>query len=357
MRAPPPERTRSVRAVGTVAVGGGDVALQTRVSQIGLLLAVVGVVGTLGYMVIEGWTFFDALYMTIITVATIGYGEVNPLSPVGRAFTIVLIVIGVGAVAYGFSTLTALWVEGAVTDVWERKRMEQHIAALRDHVIVCGGGQTGRHIAEELRKADRPFVIVEIEEGRREALRRLGHDVLFIIGDATDVEVLRKARVERAFGLAACMPSDKDNLFTILTARELNRQMRVVSRLISDDAGPRLASVGADAVVSIARIGALRIASEMLRPHVVSVLDAMLREPSPIRVQEARVGAAVAGRTIAGLNLLDRAGVLVFALREAGTRHHVFNPPPSRVLQEDDILIVCADPVQLETVRRIAAEG
>lgn len=330
---------------------------RNQVTQIALLLVAVAAIGTAGYMLVEGWSLFDALYMTMITLATIGYGEVNPLTPAGRAFTMGLIVIGVGAVAYGFSTLTALWVEGALTNAWERKRMEQHIGALHDHVIVCGGGQTGRHIAEELTKAGMPFVVIEIDEARRDVLRRVCPNLLYILGDATDVEVLRKAHVERAYGLAACMPSDKDNLFTILTARELNPTMRVVSRLISDDAGPRLAKVGADAVVSIARIGALRIASEMLRPHVVSVLDAMLREPSPIRVQEARVGAGAAGRSIADLKLQERAGVIVFAMREAGDRRHVFNPPPTRVLQEDDILIVCADPAQLELARKIAADG
>lgn len=331
--------------------------LQQRLVRIPVLLAALVVVGTLGYVAIEGWSLFDGLYMTMITLATIGYGEVHPLSALGRAFTMVLIVIGVGLVANGFSTLTAFWVEGSVSDVWERRRMERQIGALRDHVIVCGGGQTGRHITDELAKAGRPFVVVEIDEARRQAIARGGHDILTIAGDATDVEVLRRAGVERAFGLAACMPSDKDNLFTLLTARELNPTMRIVTRLISDDAHSRLRKVGADAVVSTARIGALRIASEMLRPHVVSVLDAMLREPSPIRVQEVRVGAACAGRTLGELRMQERAGTIVFAMREAGTRRHVFNPPPDRALVEDDILILCADPAQHELARAVAERG
>lgn len=329
--------------------------LQDRVRQICLLLIVVVALGTAGYVLIEGWSAFDALYMTVITVATIGFGELHPLSTAGRGFTMVLVLVGVGSVAYGFSALTALWVEGAISDVWERRRMEQQIGTLTHHVIVCGGGQTGLHITEELRKAGMPFIVVEMDEARCQALRTSG--VLTIMGDATDIDVLRHAGVERAFGLAACMPADKDNLFTLLTARDLNPSMRIVSRLIADDANARLRKVGADAVVSTARIGALRIASEMLRPHVVSVLDAMLREPSPIRVQEVRVGPGAAGRTLQDLRMQARAGSIVFAMREAGTRRHVFNPPADRVLTEDDVLILCADPAQLEVARAIAETG
>jgi voltage-gated potassium channel len=331
--------------------------LQYRVAQIVSMLVIVTVAGTLGYVVIEDWSIFDALYMTVITMATIGYGEVHQLSLAGRAFTMVLIVAGVGLVAYGFSTLTALWVEGSVSDIWERRRMERLIGALRDHVIVCGGGQTGRHITDELKKAEMPFVVIEIDEARCQALKCDQRDILTIAGDATEVEILRRAGVEHAFGLAACMPSDKDNLFTLLTARELNPSMRIVTRLVSDDASSRLLKVGADAVVSTSRIGALRIASEMLRPHVVSVLDAMLREPSPIRVQEVRVGANVAGRALRDLGMREKVGAIVFAMREAGTRRHVFNPPPDRILAEDDILILCADPVQLEAARKVADQG
>ncbi len=331
--------------------------LQQRVVQVSFLLVAVAIVGTLGYVVLEGWSIYDGLYMTMITLATIGYGEVHPLSAAGRAFTMVLIVVGVGLVAYGFATLTAFWVEGSVSDVWERRRMELQISKLKDHVVVCGGGQTGRHIAEELQKAGMPFVVIEQDEARRQALMKTCEHALTIAGDATDIEVLKHAGVERAFGLAACMPADKDNLFALLTARDLNPTMRIVTRVIADDANSRLQKVGADAVVSTSRIGALRIASEMLRPHVVSVLDAMLREPSPIRVQEVRVGAGAAGRRLCDLRMQERAGTIVFAMREAGSRRHIFNPPPERILAEDDILILCADPAQHEHAKAVAETG
>ncbi len=295
--------------------------------------------------------------MTVITVASVGYQEVHPLSAPGRAFTIVLIVFGLGTVAYGLGTITAFWVEGDLSHIWEKRLMERRIATLTGHVVVCGGGETGRAIARELLATRTPFLVIEAEPALEPLLRKLGPDFLYLVGDATDPDVLRAAHVESARGLIACMPSDKDNLFTMLTARELNAQVRIVTRVGSEDSRTKLLRAGADAVVSSKTIGALRLASEMLRPHVVSVLDAMLREPSAVRVEEVPVGAAVAGRTLGDLKLQERAGVIVFAMRAGADRRHVFNPPADRALQVGDVLIACADHEQLEALRKIASEG
>ena len=313
--------------------------------------------GTIGYVVIEGWSVFDALYMTVITLASVGYGETNPLSMQGRAFTIVLIVGGLGVVAYGLSTMTALFVEGDLSNMWEKRRMERHIGEIRDHIVLCGGGETGRHIIKELLATRTPFVCVELDPAHGETLHRVSPNVLYVAGDATETEVLRKARIEHARGLILTMPADKDNLFALLTARELNPRLRIVTRVSTDDARTRLLKSGAEAVVSSKSIGALRLASEMLRPHVVSVLDAMLREPSDVRVQEIPVGPGAAGQSLNGLKLHERAGVIVFALRDAATHRHVFNPAPERPLVAGDVLIACADAAQLEMARRIAMEG
>ena len=321
------------------------------------LLLGVTVVGTAGYVIIERWSLFDALYMTIITLGSVGFGEVHPLSSAGRAFTMVLIVSGLGVVAYGLSAITALWVEGDLGHLWEKQRMKRRIAELQDHIVVCGGGETGRHLIRELAATRTPFVCIEANAEHAEALRRVVPDVLYLIGDATETDVLRAARTEQARGMIVGMPADKDNLFALLTARELNPRLRIVSRVSGDDARGRLLKAGADAVVSNKSIGALRLASEMLRPHVVSVLDAMLRETSDIRVQEIAIGAGAAGKSLAGLKFHERAGVVVFALREAATGRHVFNPPAERPLAAGDVLIACADAVQVETARRIATEG
>jgi len=333
------------------------VSLHRRLVQIVALLVGVALFGTVGYASIEGWTLFDAFYMTVITVASVGFGEVHPLSTAGRAFTIVLIFVGLGTAAYGFSTITAFLVEGDLGHLWEKRKMERRIAGLREHVIVCGGGETGRHIARELLQTRTPFVCVDRDPVQIDALRRVGEGILAIVGDATAQEVLVRARVETARGLIACMAGDRDNLFAVLTARDLNPGLRIVSRLVSDETGPKLLRAGADAVVSVPTIGALRIASEMIRPHVVNVLDAMLREPRGVRVHEIALGEAAAPRTLGALKLYERVGITVFALREGGTQRYRFNPAPDCPVHAGDVLFACADAEQFVAAQKIVTEG
>jgi voltage-gated potassium channel len=324
-----------------------------------ILVVLVGIIafGTVGYQLIERWPFFDSLYMTVGTISSVAFGEVHPLSRAGRWLTIILIVVGRASVLYGVGAFTAFCVEGDLSHLWEKRRMERQIAALRDHIVVCGGGEMGRHVARELLRTRRPFVCIEIDPAKEEALRKLGEGIVYIIGDATTSDVLQRARVETARGLVACMPSDKDNLFALMSAHELNPTMRVVSRAVAYDAGPKLVKAGADAVVSANTIGALRLASAMVRPNVVDFLDAMLREPGATRVEEVTVGPAVAGQTLGALKLQERTGVIVFALREAATQRHVFNPSPERVLQAGDVLMACADPAQVTALQRSVMEG
>jgi voltage-gated potassium channel len=245
--------------------------LEHRITVVLAILRGILASGTLGYMLVEGWSPLDALYMTVITLATVGYGETHPLSPVGRIYTIALILIGLGVVGYGLSTVVAFLVEGQLTGILERRKMERKIRSLRDHVILVGAGETGKHIAEELLNTGTPFVVIERDPAQVGALERLGK-VLYINGDATESGVLREARIESARGLISSAPSDKDNLFVILTARELNSALRIVSRVIAEGSRHKLLKAGADAVVSSNLIGGLRMASEMLRPHVVSFL-------------------------------------------------------------------------------------
>ena len=331
--------------------------IQRRLLRVFLLLASVLVIGTVGYMVVERWTPLDAAYMTIITIGSVGFAEVHPLSTAGRLFTMALIIVGLTAVGYAVSTVTAFIVEGEMTDILGRVKMERRIAELRNHVVVCGAGETGKHIARELVHTSTPFVFVELHADRIDALRRLG-DVLYVIGDATESEVLRAARVDHARGLIVDMPSDKDNLFAVLTARELNPSLRIVARVIAEESGPKMLKAGADAVVSNNLIGGLRMASEMLRPHVVSFLDAMLRESGTVRVQEVPVPAGpVVGRTLGELRVQERGGVVVFGLRVAATGGYQFNPGPATRLAAGDVLIACADNAQLESLRELVARG
>lgn len=326
------------------------------VVAIGSILAI----GTLGYMVIEGWSPFDALYMTVITVATVGYGETHPLSTAGRVYTIALILVGLGVAGYGVSTVTAFLVEGELTGILGKRKMERKIKGLRDHVIVVGAGETGKHIAQELLKTATPFVVIEPDPAQVATLERLG-EVLYVVGDATESTVLQEAGIESARGLVAATPSDKDNLFVILTARELNPNLRVVSRVTAEESGHKLRKAGADAVVCSNLIGGLRMASEMIRPHVVSFLDAMLRETAgtPVRVEEVQVPptSSWVGRTLEETRIREKVGVVVFGLREAATRKYVFNPAPTFRLSAGDVLIGCADRDQLAALKSLVASG
>ncbi len=332
--------------------------LGQRIAIVLLALASVLAGGTLGYMLIEKWSAFDGLYMTVITVASVGYGETHPLSTAGRLFTIVLILVGLGVIGYGLTTVTALFVEGQLTGLLGKRKMEQKIKQLRDHVILIGWGDTAKRIAEELHKTATPFVVIERDVALAPALEGLG-GVLFIIGDAANDAVLRQARIESARGLITPSSSDKDNLFAVLTARELNEKLRIVSRVVAEESRSKLLRAGADAVVSSDGIGGLRMVSEMIRPHVVSFLDHMLRATaaSAVRVEEVQVppDSPWVGHTLEEARIQERVGIVVFGLRQAATGHYVFNPAPTLRLSGGDVLIGCADRDQLASFRRLMA--
>lgn len=333
--------------------------LQKRLAQIGVLFLAVFTAGTTAFMLVEGWSLMDAVYMTTITLSTVGFQEVHPLSTGGRLVAIALILGGTGSLAYGLSVVTAFIVEGELKDILGKRRMEKALARLHGHVIVCGAGETGKHVVEELLKTHTPCVVIEQNLAQLKHLERFGSTPV-IEGDATDGEILTRARIGVARGLIATLPSDKDNLFVILTARELNPNIRIVSRLIEDESLPKLRKAGADAVVSSNHIGGLRMVSEMIRPRVVSFLDSMLRDPRRVlRVEEAEVvsGSPVVGKTLRELDLINRVGLVVIAKRHGPDGDFEYNPRPSSPLDAGDFLIVCGEPRQVEALREVLAKG
>jgi voltage-gated potassium channel len=331
--------------------------LVRRLVFIAVLVGALLAAGTAAFMLLEGWSFLDAFYMTVITIATVGFQEVHPLSPTGRIATILLIFGGAGTLAYGLTVVTAFVVEGELQKLLGQRRMEKTLGRLQDHVIVCGAGETGKHVVEELLRTGTPCVVVEQQPERLQAVDRVGAVVL--VGDATRGEVLERARIREACGLITTLPSDKDNLFVILTAREANPRLRIVSRSIEDDSPSKLRRAGADTTVSANQIGGLRLASEMIRPHVVSFLDMMIRDRSrAVRIEEAVVvdGSPVIGASLADVDLHGRVGLVVIAVRHP-SGEYTYNPKASTILQRGDVLILCADPAQLEALRAILHPG
>lgn len=322
-----------------------------------VLLGVIAAVGTVGYHVIEGWTLFDALYMTVITIATVGYGETHDLSDPGRIFTIGLIITSIGIAGYALSTLAAFVVEGEFNRIVEGRRMDKRLAGLRDHVILCGGGHTGRCVAEELHKTRTPFVLVEKDPDSLAHAQSIG-DIVYLQADATEDETLRMAGIERARGLLTALGDDKDNVFVVISARSLNPKLRIVSRLIEEQNAEKLRKAGADEEVSPNAIGGLRMVSLLIRPSVVTFLDAMLRVTDrTIRMEEARVaaGSGLAGRTLEAADIAGRTGLLVVAVKPRDGDYR-FNPTPQTALREGDVLIVMGTPDQLATLHRLGAE-
>jgi voltage-gated potassium channel len=305
------------------------------------LIAAVAVTGTVGYTLIEGWGVLDALYMTVITMGTVGYGETRPLNDAGRLFTIGLIVMSIGIAGYSISTLAAFIVEGEFFRLIQERRMDQRIAKLTDHLILCGGGRTGRHIAEEFFRTKTPFVLIELDLEALAMSQQIG-DFPYLQADATEDDTLRLAGIERAKGLVAALGEDKDNVFIVLSARALNPRLRVVARVNDEANANKLIKAGADDVVSPNAIGGLRMASIMLRPAVVTFLDEMLRVPGQtLRVDEVHIEhiPGLQGKTLGEANIPKRTGMLVMAIKSP-TRGYQFNPGAGTILRAGDILIV-----------------
>lgn len=305
--------------------------------------------GSIGYHLIEGWPYFDALYMTVITLATVGYGETHPLSIPGRVFTLFLIMGGMGFLLYSITEATAFLVEGEMSGYLRRRKMNKAIRRLSHHYILCGYGLKGQHILDELIRTKRKCVVVESHPDKVRKL--LEKSVLVVEGDATDDSILKSAGIERAAGLVASLPTDKDNLFVVITARGLNKNLRIVAKVDDLDARDKFLRSGADAVVSANFIGGLRMASELIRPDAVNFLDSMLRDNSALRVEDVRIGAQskFVGKQISQCDVLQNSHILVFSIKRDGD--YEFNPRPNTLLQVNDTLVLIGYPEEIKLVR------
>ncbi len=313
----------------------------------GIALGAIVLIGTVGYRFIGGeqYSFLDSLYMTVITISTIGYGEIIHLSdnPAGRLFTIFMALSGIGILFYIITNFTAFVVEGELKDSFWRKKMERMAKNLKDHYIVCGIGIVGAHIVNELYATQRPYVIVDISRDNVEKLPEKIQAEVFIEDDATDNSTLLKAGIERAKGLFAVTGDDNQNLVICLTAKQINPDVRVVAKCSEMKNSDKMKKAGADSVVSPSLIGGLRMASEMIRPTVVSFLDIMLRDREKnLRIEEVSVPVAFVGKPISSLDLRKYPSLLLLAIRTKDD--FVYNPPDDYVIQRDNKLIFMGTP-------------
>jgi len=322
------------------------------IAACGLLLGV-GTVAVIGYKLIGGPSvrLLDAIYMAVITLSGVGYEEVidTAHNPGLRIFNIFIVLIGVGIAIYVFSVLTAFLVEGELRHLFRRSRMRKQIAELKEHFIVCGLGETGRHVVDELERTQSPYVVIESSTEVITRLidsdRELYHDMLYIVGDATDEKLLVEAGVDVAAGIITVLPSDKDNLVITVVVRQRNHSIRIVCRCTELSFSERMVKAGANSTVSPNRIGGLRMASEVLRPSVVGFLDLMLQEKSrTLRIEEISLGekSSWVGSTVSDLKLNERYNLLPLAIKgaAAGEQQLVVNPPATTKLASGTVVIL-----------------
>ncbi len=329
-----------------------------RLFSAAFFLSCVVVLGASTYFHIGGgrWSWFDCLYMTVITISTVGFSELldgmHTLTE-ARILTLVLIVVGSGTLLYFVSNVTAVIIEGDLQGLLRRRRMDKRILNLEQHVILCGAGSTGEHIARELVAINKPCVVIERDEARIVELNEeLRTELPHVIGDATDDHTLEKAGIRKASGIIAALHNDKDNLFITISARALNANARIVAKAVELSSEAKLLRAGANSIVSPNRIGGMRLVSEMIRPHTVEFLDRMLRaRDQNLRIEDARVpeGSSLVGRTLAEVSIRDT-GALVIAVRLANGEY-VYNPSSDLRIEAGASLIVIAHADEVARLR------
>lgn len=321
------------------------------------IYALVGiiVVGTGGYMAIEGWSFLDALYMTVITITTVGYAELHPLSTGGRIFSIFLIVGGVGGGLYALTGIITYIIEGHFGTTLGRRRMKDRIAKLKGHFILCGFGRVGEEIARTFKEEGVLFVIIDSNPESIARVEQAGY--LYLHGDATSDEVLRKAGIEQARGLVSAVDSDANNTYITLSARGLRSDLFIAARASCKEAETKLKRAGANRIVSPHSIGGRRMAMLALRPAVVDFIDTVIRGPGrELRLEDVDVGG---NSPLVGLTrkaARSKTGITVLAMRKKSGKL-LANPPDEETIEDGDRLIVIGTKKRLAALENAFEEG
>jgi len=316
------------------------------------LLIFINAFGVAGYMIIEGWTFRDSLFMTVITITTVGYGEVHDLTPEGEIFTIVLLVVGVGIILYLLVTEAKLLIEGELEDLIGRKRLERKIRELKDHYIICGFGRMGKTIAKEFSSRDIDILIIEknsvpqIEKG----------ELLILEGDANNEDVLRNAGIENAKGLISVLPTDAENLFLVLSARELNPDLFIVTRASEESSERKILRAGADRVVSPYYTGGVRIANSILKPAVVDFIEFATKTGNlELQLEEVLLSkdSELSEMTLENAGIGRDLGVIIVAIKRPDGAME-FNPNSTSIINSGDTLVALGETSKLKELEKLA---
>jgi voltage-gated potassium channel len=332
-----------------------------------LAIAIVITGGASGYWLIgEGrWSWWECLYMTVISVTTVGYGELlhgMETVPYARAFTALLLILGTGSIVYFASMITAFIVEGELQTLLKTQQLKKRIRRMREHIVVCGAGSTGRNIIEELVAVEVPVVAIDANERTlRELVDKYPRAALtYLVGDATDDEIMAQSAMATARGVVVALSSDKDNLYVVVSARQMNPTARIVARCSEVAHVDKIKRAGADSVVSPNYIGGVRMVSEMLRPTVVRFLDEMLRDKrATYRIEEVTIseGSPLAGASLHAASIRERFGMSVLALKDPGASPWQYNPTADAVLVPGMTVVVLGSSQQVAELRGHASGG
>jgi len=331
--------------------------LRRRLAFVAILIAVTLATGTIGFCVIEGYSPFDAFYMTLITITTVGYAEIHPLSHAGRIFNSFLIFFGVTTLFFAIGAMTQSIIELELGEYFGKRRHKRMIDKLDRHFIICGYGRVGRNAAHELQRSGVPFVVVDRDPARAERAMQAG--MLAVAADSTRDETLHALGITRARGLVAALATDADNLFVILSAKNLNPQLYVATRAGEEEAEEKLRRAGADAVFAPYTVAGYRLAQAVLRPHVFQFFDVAARSMGlDVDIEQVRVpeGSDFSSRSLQQTEIRRELGVIVLAIRKSDG-HMLFNPPAETVISVGDYLIVMGAPNNLRTLENMMSVG
>lgn len=320
-----------------------------------LVLISVWIIGTIGYRIIDDYSWFDAFYMTIITVATVGYGEIKPLSTEGRLFTAFLIITSFGTFAYAVSSITKFVFDGEFNEFFKNRKLNATIDKLTDHVIICGYGRNGRQAAQVLKKQNQRFVVIENDAKVTATLTHKFSD-LIIQGDSTQDEILLKAGIMRAKALITTLPIDADNLFIVLTARNLNKNVTIIARASEDNSDTKLKIAGADNVIMPDKVGGAQMASLVMKPDVMEFIDyVMIDGGGNVSLEEIRfteIPEALKHKTLKDLEIRNRSGANIIGFKTA-TGEYIINPSADTRIMSDCKLFVLGTAEQISALKNI----
>lgn len=309
-----------------------------------LLLLIMILIGTVGYHLIEGWSFLDCLYMTVITIFTVGFKEVKELSPLGQVFTIFVIFGGASTAVFSFTKIAEMVYEGGINKFLRRRKMERKLQSLKDHYIICGHGRMGSTVRERLQEENLPFVVIDNNEKKLADLMET-RECLFIKGDATDEGILIQAGLKKAKALAALLSSDADNLYLVLTARLISPSVFILAKAMDEDGEKKILQIGANKVVSPYKLSGLKIAQALIRPTLVDFMDLIIRRKELSLYMEEFVlekKSKIVNRSLRECDIRKTANVIVVAVKKPG-EDIVFNPSPEIKMETGDTLLVLGD--------------